>query len=454
VTLLSLFLRVGTFFWAGIFEMGVGSAAGKPDHHPLLQNWRQSGYLDNSTTEFTDEVKAMAISRALYSYPQIPGWQTGSYVFPMVELTPNRNYTISLQGLRASLDCSSMEADVTKESANSEWSATLTSGDCAGTTWSSACSLPEVGSDDGSNSGTIEDGQCMTWRYLDEKDCSQLQASDTGRWWIFGLSGSISTTDGTFTDSSISQNHMSLLCKPKFYLDTIPVNIAAASDPKMSVLSITEPSTDRQDLPYDRWKNGARTFATYASELINNTLAGELQVISYTTYLDLMSSIAALNLTSSTDGLFKAETLATSASDTFAALIATMVSIDQPDSASPFSPAGALLSPVTTPTSVSVSDQVQVAYLQKGPLYVGFVALCLFTLSIVFVWPSRARRTPNDVSYPANVLALVYDSGLMGLADRYNEKEMAQMIFTLGEFEGISRKRRLGIYVVGRSRGV
>ncbi|KAF2446170.1 hypothetical protein P171DRAFT_253783 [Karstenula rhodostoma CBS 690.94] len=58
-----------------------------------------------------------------------------------------------------------------------------------------------------------------------------------------------------------------------------------------------------------------------------------------------MSSVAALNLTSSTDGLFNAETLKASSSDTFGALIAAIVSITQTDSSAPTSPVRVLISP-------------------------------------------------------------------------------------------------------------
>lgn len=57
--------------------MGVGYREGGPDHQ-LQQDWRSSGFLENSTTEFATEVKNLAISRALFTYPQIPGWQTES----------------------------------------------------------------------------------------------------------------------------------------------------------------------------------------------------------------------------------------------------------------------------------------------------------------------------------------------------------------------------------------
>jgi hypothetical protein len=68
---------------------------------------------------------------------------------------------------------------------------------------------------------------------------------------------------------------------------------------------------------------------------------------------------------------------------------------------------------------------------------------------------NKARSTPSNINYPANVLSLVYDSGLMDLMEGYpeNETEIAEQRFALGAFTGISGKRRLGIYVREWARG-
>lgn len=88
--------------------------------------------------------------------------------------------------------------------------------------------------------------------------------------------------------------------------------------------------------------------------------------------------------------------------------------------------------------------------MHRVPLYAGFVALCIFAISSLCAWPSKARRTPTDVNYPANVLALVYDSELMNLVIGGNIDGLENVRFKLGEFEGISRRRRLGVYVSER----
>jgi hypothetical protein len=150
----------------------------------------------------------------------------------------------------------------------------------------------------------------------------------TERWWIFGLSGSISTAGHTFAGSNPQPNHVSLLCTLRFSLNEVLVDIVVSKNFMMPALSVADTPTRHQDLPFDRWKNGDKTFASYTFELMNNTLAGKLQVISYTAYLDVISSIAALNLTSSTDGLFNVEALKASSSNTFGALVATIISIN------------------------------------------------------------------------------------------------------------------------------
>lgn len=105
------------------------------------------------------------------------------------------------------MSCSDAEVSAVKSSACSGWFITLKEGECAGATWPFACELLQVGiDDDDSESGTIEDGQCIAWKYLDAIDCPQIQGVDTGRWWVFGRSGLISTADYTFADSRQTRN--------------------------------------------------------------------------------------------------------------------------------------------------------------------------------------------------------------------------------------------------------
>ncbi|KAK2752586.1 hypothetical protein FQN55_006699 [Onygenales sp. PD_40] len=443
VTAITFILRIGTLFWAGIFDMGNGIAGNGETAH-LLQEWRQDSFPADMSKTFSDEMRAIALSRAIYGYPQMPGWQSGAYQFPAVKLPENNNYNVSLTGLTGVLDCSAVTVDA-RVSDESGWRATIREGECTGAIWDSACTIPQDISGEAASSGTTGATRCMAWRYLNENNCPDIPSQGAGRWWILGLSGPMSATQSTLTGGSTTP--IALLCTPKFSFDTMMVGITTASGSSLPTLTLSQP-THRENISTDHWKNDdGKTFAAYASELMNNTLAGNLQTISSTTYLDLLSSIGALNGTSRIDALFNTSTLATSISHTFSAVFATMAGLPQDGPLSSF-----LLTPVaddsTSPT-VEALPQEQVAYLNKGPLWVGFIVLCIFAISIPWAWPEKRRRTPMDVGYAANVLALVYDSRLMDIVSRDGWRwELENKRFRIGIFQGLSGSERLGIDVV------
>ena len=61
---------------------------------------------------------------------------------------------------------------------------------------------------------------------------------------------------------------------------------------------------NRSSLTKDHWKSDTgKDFASYSSELLNNSLAGQLIRVTFFTYLDYLSAVTALNLTDSVDGI-------------------------------------------------------------------------------------------------------------------------------------------------------
>lgn len=451
VTFITFIMKIATLLAAGIFVMGVGPVSNNETAR-VQQIWRQGSYLENTTTAFTDAVRAMALSRAIYGYPQIPGWQSGAYQFPSAQVNRG-DYRISLQGVTGALDCVPVSLNATKVEGSAGWKADITDGECAGAAWITSCSLPDIDSATATGDDNISNGQCMAWKYMDVKECPGLHSEDTGRWWLFGLSGSISVKDQTFSANS---SFTSLLCTPTFSLATVELDITSSGATAKPLISLNK-VVHSELLPTSYWQSSTgKTFASYVSEFINGTLAGTLQSISSTTYLDLLSTMTAFNLTSSSNDLFNPELLAKGASNTFAAIFATMAGLDQSDTTPPST---FLLEPVPDPSTaptIPARPHKQVATLQKFPLYMGFAIICIFCVSILVIWPSHARRTPLDVSYPANVLALIYDSSLMDMiGDRYGGsgggiERLANKKFKLGIFVGVSGKMRLGIDVADK----
>ncbi|KAF2787776.1 hypothetical protein K505DRAFT_396095 [Melanomma pulvis-pyrius CBS 109.77] len=120
------------------------------------------------------------------------------------------------------------------------WNAKTKDGQCSGATWTPVCDLSQVESQiSAGDNSDIPDGQCMAWRFMDGAECSGLGPTDTGRWWIFGLSGSIDGTDRTLMSNSTP---ISLLCTPTFYLDTVDVGVSMTniSEPLIEIRGVTK----------------------------------------------------------------------------------------------------------------------------------------------------------------------------------------------------------------------
>ena len=99
-------MKIAMLLAAEILVMALGPTK-RDEVLKYRQSWRQGTFLENNTTAFADKVKNLAVSRAIYGYPQLPSWRTGGYSFQGVELK-GKNTTVSLQGVLGGLYCSSI----------------------------------------------------------------------------------------------------------------------------------------------------------------------------------------------------------------------------------------------------------------------------------------------------------------------------------------------------------
>ncbi|KAF2803382.1 uncharacterized protein BDZ99DRAFT_503391 [Mytilinidion resinicola] len=443
VTIVTTLIKIAVVGASGIFSMEA-VASHKDEKLPYEQVWRTSTFAENNTDAFQTNLREFALSRAIYGYKSMPGWHDLSYWFPAVSI--NAPYTMTLAGLISNLTCEIVTTQAQKVNLTdglTAWDVTMSEGACSGTTWSSACAVPDSVQLSGAVPG---DSSCMAWTYLESAQCSGLGAADNGRWWIFGV-------EGTLADWSIVNisKAVSLLCTPRFYNDTVELHVSTDLDSGGVLLVAEDAPITSEELPRNYWhspSDPSTDFVSYVSKLFNNTFGNELQVLSNYQYLDYFSMMTVFNQTRSTLALFDPETMITAASETYAAAFALLAGLDLDGDGSTF-----LLEPTphANPPIVIAHKLGTLAVVSMVPLYFGVGILCLYGISIFLVWPGWKRRTRLDVLYPANVMTMIYDSELVEMVANCGEKSGFHSLeneqFALGVVRGKSGKMRVGIDV-------
>ncbi|KAF2865413.1 hypothetical protein BDV95DRAFT_252848 [Massariosphaeria phaeospora] len=437
ITFVTAAVKIGTVLTAGIFQMEDGPAH-ISETARFVQTWRQDLFQRNSTDAFAIAVRDQSLSKAVFmdEYP----WIYAGVDFPDSTIG-NGAYTLrNVAGAHASMTCVSVRTE-SKRNEHAGWTAVVQEDECEGATWTNACILPKLKA----QSPTLPDGQCMAWKYLNQADCPNLKPEDLGRWWLYGLTGTLEESDGnsdqTFREDSQA---VSMICTPEFWADEFTLYVDASGT---HMLSDFAPSTL---IEKDYWKDETgQDFASYVSELINSTMTSGLEVVTNAAYLDFVSVITALKFSGATRALFNGSRLGQAASDTFGTIFSIIASIDQSGGDHQtliLEPAGENTPPL------EAYPQGEIARAQKVPLYIGLSIMLLICASIPFVWPDRSRRPPRDIRYPANVVSMIYDSSIMELVDKGKEPdgkfpELEERRFKLGVFRGLSGRLRMGIEV-------
>ena len=402
------------------------------------QIWRQETFRENNTDVFAglvkDDTLTRAISRSYYSNLTAPGTRTPGPGF----------YAVDVDSIHANFSCVPV-LTTSQRQGDTSWSAVIEENECHGANWQNACSLP----DSQTPQTTFPDGQCMLWKYLNQSDCAGLDSSDVGRWWLWGLSGALDGTDDGYGQAFREDAEVvSMLCVPHFYLDaTSYLDYGGGGARELRYLHNSTP------VPKDRWKGSESelNFTEWISRFINRTMAGELLVVTSTAFLDFTSVVTALNVDGVTISLFDTKKLSSAASSTFETIFASTAQHWQDDRASTL-----FLQPSNGTVPLEMYPRGEVAVFQKFPLYIGLGIMMIFCISIPLIYPWGARgrvwRTPRNVSYPANVVSMIYDSSIMTMVDRGSEPdgkypELEGKRFKLGAFIGLSGKPRIGIEV-------
>lgn len=452
VTAVTTILKVATVGAAGIFVSTYRpSRFSRPMNY--LQTWRDDIFLENRTQAFGTTARNLALSRAFFGYPSGSGWLSGNTLFQGVAL--NNSDLYDQPGLTCELSCTSIPTRSAKIDGQSGWLASIQEGVCSDASWIGACALPDMlTTDNSSDVSVLPGGQCMGWKYLNRSDCPSLESNDTGRWWIYGRNGSLQTSSSGTNQSILeTSTDISLLCTPMFYMDYATLAFSGIGAEESGETTMRE-RHNRTMLSYDHWKSlSGQDFGSYASEMMNDTMTGEMRAVTRKTYLDYMSIITALSLDRSTDSLFNVNNLARGANISFGSIFAIMAGLGQEgtDARSSFL-LEATADQRKAPSATNAHGWQYIATLQKIPLFFGFCTMFLAGASILVIWPSHKRRTPLDVAYPANVVSMLYDSSIMDLVkDGPNTKgdfpKLRKMRFKIGRFQGLSGRTRIGIEV-------
>ncbi|KAF2020161.1 hypothetical protein BU24DRAFT_459769 [Aaosphaeria arxii CBS 175.79] len=417
-----------------------------------LQTFREDIFLGNHTKAFGMTARNHALARSLSGYPRTSGWLSGNTLFPAVAL--NSSDLSEQLGLSSELSCVSISTHSTRLDTGSGWEAIIQEGVCSGASWIGACALP------GTENTTDNSGQglerCMTWRYLDETSCPGLAKKDTGRWWLYGQNGTPQTAS-TVGDQSIAEEStaVSLICTPRFYLDYAKLTFSGDGTRKGGETTIRE-LQNRTALKYDHWKSDSgQRFSDYASSVMNDTMAGDVRVVTGGTYLDFMSILTYLSIDKSSDSLFNESILARGANISFGSVFAIMAGLGQggSDGRSTFLLQSTADLGIPPPTTLAKPWQF-IATVQKTPLAFGIGVIILVGVSVIFVWPTDKRRTPLNVAYPANVMSMIYDSSIIervsyGPDASGKFPKLSNLRFRLGLFKGtsVAGRTRIGIDV-------
>ncbi|KAF2107027.1 hypothetical protein BDV96DRAFT_637807 [Lophiotrema nucula] len=450
VTFTTFIVKMGIVLASGIFTMNeIGS---KPGYDlPLSRALRNETFVDELDSGFTTDLRRFALSRAVFGYPRTSGWQFGEWVFPSVDLD-GPQFQLNISGLAGALSCSPVETTFEKQKSGN-FTATLKEGECADYTWPNVC-LPETNPRDAVVANNVAQ-TCMSWRYIDPKSCSKLNSTDTGRWWITSVNGTVDRTkSGQSILDRITQN-ISVVCEPLIYNGS-------------GTLSVTRKSgavwTDEYDLtletvPNDHWKGAADsslTFSSFAAKLLNDTFAGTLYSTTDEGWYDYFSIISVLASNGGTDiFLTNATTLMSSASSTYSKVFAALISQNLQRNETKEDSTILLESLTTRDNStrpfIFVKPFAQMATVALPPLYWATAILVIYCLGIFCIWPRRHRRMPLDISYPANAMTLVYDSYLLELVKNSGRtsdfQELHDMQFAIGHYQGRSGEARIGIDV-------
>jgi hypothetical protein len=431
ITLITTGIQIATVFAAGMFVMSNG-LCDKAEKGTFNQTWRDKTFQENNTAVYQNAIRAEAMTSRIFGY-------MSNITYQGIGLPYNGVFSVNIDAIYANMTCAPVKTDSRRNSVG--WDATIRENECNGATWANACALPKLRNE----TPSIPDGQCMAWKYLNSSDCPGFGLDDVGRWWLYGLNGALEPNDGetgqTFAHGSKS---VSLLCTPNFWHEDLSI-LYSLGEREVRMRGETIPIVN------DRWRGSEsnKLFTTWISELVNTTLAGNLQIITNTAYLDITSVITALTLNGKTSALFNYTHLADAASTTFESIFAVIAQRDQSGGGqqSLF-----LEETGSNPPSLNIWPRGEVAVFQKWPLGIGLVIMGVFCLSILLVWPRRKWRLPKNVQYPANVVSMIYDSSIMELVDQGPNSngrfpDLEQKRFKLGVYRGLSGRLRMGIEV-------
>ncbi|KAF2475652.1 uncharacterized protein BDR25DRAFT_339701 [Lindgomyces ingoldianus] len=448
VTFTSFAVKLGVVLTSGIFSMNeIGHNPGRD--LPLSRNWRDGTFVNIADDNLRTNLKHYALSRAVFGNPHTPGWKFEPWVFPSVRLD-GPQFQLNLTGLASFLECSTADTSFLKVGP-SNYTASLKEGDCLGNTWNNIC-LPAAGFSGQDRPQNLAEA-CMSWRYIDEANCSKLSPGSGGRWWIMSINGTLDphSQDLTFLSDT---RYISLVCRPVIYKGNTAMSVVRNGNGEVWINEFV--SSIKEVAANSTWMadtDPSLDLITYSSRLLNDTFAGELYPATDEAWFDYFSIITVMGSIGGTDMLFNnATAMANAVSDTysrvFSALISQNIASNETGEGSTVL-LQAIPTSATKPPLIPVSPFADMATVALVPLYFATGILGFYCSAIIFIWPRRKRRMPLDISYPANAMTLVYDSSLLDIIRNCREtsgfKALHKLQFSIGRYQGMSGEMRIGI---------
>jgi Protein of unknown function (DUF3433) len=432
---------------------------------PTTHEWRQQSFMPQTNSSIWSLIEAKSLSASLAAYPMINGWVAGFNSFIPVEVdssTASSYSNVSLNGVSTRLDCSIVENHLESHEvpqASSElkqWTLQLDSGDCASPDFSTAI-CPDMKNDRSGHSAFDSSRQiasiaCYGWKLLPSSTCSGrsdywLVTTATGK---LGAPFAISDTAGQVMFQN-TPNVTSLVCRPRFFNNTVRVQV---SGPQNNVPLVIDETIASVEIADDHWKSNNTSFSAYFADQMNaSSLLGSAYMATKYVSMDPMSAIMAFNMSEGLDGFDKLEEIIRTASLAFSMVFSSYADPMISNQPFLFQPLGS--SAPRRLNAVEVTAKEIRAYPRRLPLFIVTIMLCIYAISLLIVHPWRKSKWafPQNVTCEAGRLILIHASGAisrMAQAGDYKKPfaSLANQNFALGKyFDPVDGSEHIGIDV-------
>jgi hypothetical protein len=211
ISTMSFLVRFATVLAGGVFIQATTPLLSQNElTYPLRQVWRQNHEISAFGSNTYTKVE-LPIVDAVMKGVRESGWISNAHLFLQVELTHEHNY-MALSGIDGNLTCSDMSGKFEYDGSLVPGRVSLVDGDCPG--YDRPVCSPET---------NVTEGNCLTWSYIPNQNCSKTISDGSGRYWFYC----------SFFDEDVAEKGLlletSFLCKAGFYNETVQAFVDQAN---------------------------------------------------------------------------------------------------------------------------------------------------------------------------------------------------------------------------------